>query len=337
MELILVKMFFIEVATPGGVWRLPAQPASAAGPELRRLVIGSEGRVGVITEATLRVRRVPECRDGVAVLLPGWSAGMEVCRALLQRGPVPEVVRLSDPDETSFGVALTELPRLASSVRDAIFGLRRFRRGCLLLFEWAGSLQEVTLARQTAAGMWRDAGGFGLGRSGWRRWLDERFRHPYVRDVLLSAGWGVDTLETAAPWSALAALHDAVREAMAVGAGQAGFHSAVLCHLSHAYRDGASLYFTFLWPLRRGDEIGQWQAIKDAASEAILVNGGTITHHHGVGTMHAPYREREVGKQGVAALAAVTRTLDPHGVLNPGVLLLRSPDPGPRAPIGREE
>ena len=119
----------LEIATAGGVWRLPAQPASAAGPELRRLVIGSEGRFGVVTEATVRVRPLPECRDGVAVLVPGWSAGIDVCRALLQGGPVPEVVRLSDPDETSFGVALTELPRLASSARDLIFGLRRFRTG----------------------------------------------------------------------------------------------------------------------------------------------------------------------------------------------------------------
>ena len=327
----------LEVATPGGVWRLPAQPASAAGPELRRLVIGSEGCLGVITEVTLRVRPLPECRDGVAVLVPGWSAGMEVCRALLQRGPVPEVVRLSDPDETSFGIALTELPRLASSVRNAIFGLRRFRHGCLLLLEWAGRLQKVTLARQTAAKVWRDSGGLALGRTGWQRWLDERFRHPYVRDALLSAGWGVDTLETATRWSALAALHNAVREAMTVAAQKAGFRTAVLCHLSHAYRDGASLYFTFLWPLRCGDEIGQWQAVKDAASEAIISNGGTITHHHGVGTMHAPYLEREVGEQGIAALAAVTRALDPQGFLNPGVLLLQTPEPGPRTPGGREE
>ena len=320
----------LEIATAGGVWRLPAQPASAAGPELRRLVIGSEGRFGVVTEATVRVRPLPECRDGVAVLLPGWTAGIDVCRALLQGGPVPEVVRLSDPDETSFGVALTELPRLASSARDLIFSLRRFRNGCLLLLEWAGSLQEVNLARQTASGVWRDAGGLALGRTGWRRWLDERFRHPYVRDVLLSVGWGVDTLETAAPWSALAALHAAVREAMTLGAQKAGFRAAVLCHLSHAYRDGASLYFTFLWPQRRGDEIEQWRAMKDAASEAILANDGTITHHHGIGAMHAPYLEREVGTQGVAALAAVGRALDPHGVLNPGILL-------PRTLAGREE
>jgi len=311
----------LEIATPDGVWSLPPQPASAAGPELRRLVVGSEGRLGVITEATLRVRPLPECRDGAAVLVPGWSTGLEVCRALLQTGPVPEVVRVSDPDETSFGIALTEVPRVAAGVRDLILGMRRFHRGCIVLLEWAGAPQDVVLARQAAARIWQDAGGLALGRTPWRRWLAERFRHPYLRDVLLSAGWGVDTLETAAPWSALEALHGAVRHAMTAAAEAAAFRTAVLCHLSHAYRDGASLYFTWLWPLRRGDEIGQWRLLKDAASEAIVASGGTITHHHGVGTMHASYLEREVGTSGVAALAAAARALDPHGVLNPGVLL----------------
>jgi len=327
----------VDVATPEGMWRLPAQPASAAGPELRRLVVGSEGRLGVITEATLRVQPLPEHRDGLAVLVPSWSAGGEVCRTLLQRGPVPEVVRLSDPDETGFGVALTELPGLAARARDLVFGVKRFRHGCLLLLEWAGGLQEVSLARQTAAAAWRDAGGISLGRTGWRRWLAERFRHPYLRDVLLTAGWGIDTLETAACWSSLALLHGAVRDSIAAAARNAGFPVAVLCHVSHAYRDGASLYFTFLWPLRRDAEISQWQALKNAASGAILDHGGTITHHHGVGTMHAPYLEREIGTEGVAALRTLAAALDPHGVLNPGVLLSRTPDPGPRSPGGGEE
>ncbi len=320
----------LDVATPGGIWRLPPQPASAAGPEARRLVIGSEGRLGVITAATLRVRPLPESRDAVAVLLPSWSAGLEVCRALLRDGRAPEVVRLSDPDETGFGLALTELPRAAAAVRDLVFGTRRFRNGCLLILEWAGRAGEAAAARARASRDWGDAGGWALGRAPWRRWLAERFRHPYLRDALLTAGWGVDTLETAAPWSALAPLYARVRDAMHAAAGAAGWRAAVLCHLSHAYRDGASLYFTFLWPLRRGGEVGQWRALKDAACEAIIASGGTITHHHGVGTMHARYLEREVGCEGVAALRALAATLDPRGVLNPGVLLAASSDHGPR-------
>ncbi len=193
----------------------------------------------------------------------------------------------------------------------------------------------MAVARAGAGRLWSDAGGLALGRAPWRRWLAERFRHPYLRDALLSAGWGVDTLETAAPWSVLPALRERVAGAMQAASGAAGFRTAVLCHLSHAYRDGASLYFTFMWPLAPGRAAARWRALKDAASEAILAGGGTISHHHGVGTMHAPYLEREVGREGVAALAALAAALDPHGTMNPGVLL---PDPsghGPRTTGGR--
>ncbi len=324
----------LEVATEAGLWRLAAQPASAAGPELRRLLIGSEGRFGVITEATLRLRTLPEREDGLAVLLPGWAAGVEVCRELLQGGVPVETMRLADPEETRFGMTLAALSPLAARASRVLFGLRRYRNGCLLLLGWAGDTQGMTLTEQIAARLWRAAGGFALGRAGWRRWRADRFRHPYLRDELLSNGWGVDTLETAAPWSGLEAVYAGVREALQRAAGAAGMRVVVGCHLSHAYRDGASLYFTFLWPLARGREIAQWSALKGAATDALLAAGGTLSHHHGVGTIHAPYLEREVGRTGVAALAALARELDPAGVLNPGVLLLRTTDHEPRTTGG---
>ena len=324
----------LEVATEAGLWRLAAQPASAAGPELRRLLIGSEGRFGVITEATLRLRPLPEREDGLAVLLPGWAAGLEVCRALLQGGVPVETMRLSDPEETRFGMTLAALSPLAARVSRALFGLRRYRYGCLLLLGWTGEV-GVTLAEQSAARLWRDAGGLALGRAGWRRWRADRFRHPYLRDELLTAGWGVDTLETAAPWTALEALRNGVLEALQRAAADLAIRVVAGCHLSHAYRDGASLYFTFLWPLARGREVAQWSALKAAATEALLAAGGTISHHHGVGAVHAPYLEREVGEQGVAVLAALARALDPHAVLNPGVLLPRPTTHDPRTTGGR--
>ncbi|MDD5563813.1 MAG: FAD-binding oxidoreductase [Thermoanaerobaculaceae bacterium] len=326
----------LEVATETGLWRLAAQPASAAGPELRRLLIGSEGRLGVITEATLRLRPLPECEDGLAVLLPGWAAGVDVCRALLQNGVPVETMRLADPEETRFGMTLVALSPLAARASRMLFSRRRYRSGCLLLLGWAGTTQGMTLAEQTAARHWRAAGGFAVGRAGWRRWRADRFRHPYLRDELLTAGWGVDTLETAAPWSGLEAVYGGVREALQRAAASLGTRVVVGCHLSHAYRDGASLYFTFLWPLARGREVAQWGALKGAANDALLAAGGTLSHHHGVGTIHAPYLEREVGRTGVAALAALAHALDPAGVLNPGVLLLRTTDHGPRTTGGGE-
>ncbi len=311
----------VVLATPSGLWRLPALPGSATGPELRRLVVGSEGRLGVITEATLRVRSVPEREDGLAVVLPGWASGQEVCRRILQDGVPVEVLRLSDPEETSFAMALASLSPLAARASRVLFSLRRYRHPCLLLAGWAGTAQEVALAEQAAARLWRAAGGLALGRAGWRRWRAERFRHPYLRDALLSEGWGVDTLETAAPWSRLEGVYGGVREAMRRAAEKGGFRVAVGCHLSHAYPDGASLYFTFFWPLAGGADVARWRSLKEAATGALLASGGTLAHHHGVGRLHAPYLEREVGRSGAAALAALARELDPAGVLNPGVLL----------------
>ena len=326
----------LEVATATGLWRLPAQPASAAGPEVRRLLIGSEGRFGVITSATLRLRPLPETEDGEVVLLPSWSAGTEVCRALLQRGVPVEVLRLSDPGETAFASATVEMSPLQARVSGWLFGMRRFRRGCFLLLGWAGGAQDVILARASAARVWRQLDGLSLGRSGWRRWRAERFRHPYLRDELLSLGWGVDTLETAAPWARLGDVYTAVPAAITAAAETVGLKSAVLCHLSHAYRDGASLYFTFFWPLRGGNEVSDWHALKEAATLALLNSGGTLSHHHGIGTMHAPHLEAEIGRHGTTALDALARAFDPASILNPDVLLARAPDAGTRTPGGVE-
>jgi len=310
----------LEVATARGLWRLPPQPASAAGPELRRVLLGSEGRCGVITEATLRVRPLPAAEDGATVLLPSWEQGIACCRELARAGGPLEVMRLSDANETGFASALIGLSPLVGRLTRVV--VRAKEDGpCALLLGWAGTVVEVRRAHGDAASIWRAQGGRSVGRSGWKRWRKDRFRHPYLRDALLDAGWGVDTLETAAAWAWLPSLYRAVGDAMRGAAAGLGFPVEVLCHVSHAYADGASLYFTFLWPLRRGAEVTAWQAMKDAACRAILASHGTITHHHGVGRMHAPYLEAEVGAQGVAMLRAAVAAADPDGVLNPGVLL----------------
>jgi len=330
-----------ELATACGAWRLAPQPASAAGPELRRLVLGSEGRLGIITAATLRVRARPEAEHGTVVVLPGWGDGLACCRELVQSGVPHEIMRLSDPTETAFGTTLVELSPLVARASRALFGSRRFAEGCVLLLGWAGTDREIGRARTAARRVWRRHGGLGVGSSGWRRWLRDRFRHPYLRDALISAGWGVDTLETAAPWRELAALHIAVRGALERAAAGRGFEIVLLCHVSHAYRDGASLYFTVFWPLRPGRELADWRELKRAATATLLAGGGTLSHHHGVGTMHAPFLPREIGAPGVAALRAAVRALDPDGVLNPGVLLVDEPlsratDHGPRVTSGEE-
>lgn len=305
----------LEVALPSGIWRLPAQPASAMGPEFRRVFCGSEGRLGVITKVTLRLRPRRNQDPGAAFLLPSFSAGLEVCRNLLQRGWAPEVVRLSDAVETAFALRLANLGRLASVARDLLVRWRP--TGCLLLLGFG----NVPYGFREMRRMLRAHDAIPLGVSPWEQWKEDRFLHPYFRDWFLSSGYGVDTFETAAPWSALERLYQSVRGALEKVADGLNQRVVVLCHLSHAYKDGACLYFTFFWPLTPSLALEHWRAYKEASVEALLALGGTVSHHHGVGRMHTAYWPKEVGEEGVRGLQSLVQAWDPQGVLNPGALL----------------
>jgi len=312
----------LEIATFDGLWRLPARPAGATGPDLVQALVGSEGRLGVITEAVLRVRPVPEVEVGRAVWLPSWDRGLDVARRLLQEDNPVEVLRLSDPTETEMALVVLHLP---AAVRRAVrwaLGRPRWRGGCLLLLGWTGTRAAAAAGHRLAREAWCEAGGVSLGEHGYRSWLRDRFRHPYLRDALLDAGWGIDTLETAAPWSRLPAVYEAVRGSFAAVADPP---CLAFCHLSHGYRDGASLYFTFLWPLRAGEETGRWLQLKRAATDALRAAGGTLSHHHGVGSMHASWLDGEVGGTGSRLLRAMTGAIDPGSLLNPGTLLGEPP------------
>jgi alkyldihydroxyacetonephosphate synthase len=167
----------------------------------------------------------------------------------------------------------------------------------------------------------RRGGAAYLGEAAGRSWEHGRFQGPYLRDTLMEMGAMVETLETAHTWSQLGELHAAVAKAIRDSLAAQGTPGLVFCHLSHAYADGASLYFTFIARARRGEEVEQWRQVKRAASEAIVAGGGTITHHHAVGRDHAPYMEAEIGRTGLDVLGAVKERLDPAGIMNPGKLI----------------
>jgi len=160
-----------------------------------------------------------------------------------------------------------------------------------------------------------------LGQGPGQSWLRGRFEGPYLREALLDLGYMVETLETAHTWSRLGEHYEAVRGAISSALKRGGNGCLVMCHLSHAYRDGASLYFTFIAPRRVDAELEQWREVKTAACEAIVSTGGTITHHHAIGRDHAPYMEAEVGETGIEVLRAVKHQLDPAGIMNPGKLV----------------
>jgi alkyldihydroxyacetonephosphate synthase len=318
----------LRLAAPAGEIVLPARPASAAGPSLRELLVGSEGTLGVITEVTLRVRPRPAVRRYKAFSLPRFAAGLDTLRALAQAGAAPHVARLSDEAETRVSLALAG----GGAATRALRGYLRARgraRGCLVIAGWEDASERALRRRRAAASrLLRAHGAIALGGPVGRAWEHGRFQAPYLRDELLAHGVLVETLETAAPWSALPELHRAVGAALEHALRARGTPPVVMCHVSHLYRDGASLYWTFLARQQPGEELAQWHAAKAAASEGIVAGGGTITHHHAVGRDHAPWLEREVGPLGIALLRAAKATLDPDGIMNPGKLLDAAPLPG---------
>ncbi|WP_083254873.1 FAD-binding oxidoreductase [Amycolatopsis orientalis] len=305
----------VRLATPRGEWKLGVAPASAAGPDLRQLAVGSEGTLGVITEVALRVRPVPEVRRYEGYVLDGWENGTAAVRELAQRHALADVTRLSDVDETEVSLALNDSWKTKALRR--YLRARGIAKPCLLIVGWEGATKrEVARRRQDTTRVLEPFGAVRIGRTLGESWRRGRFSGPRQRDALLDNGVCVETLETAAYWGELNDLRDAVRAALTATLGRA----IIMCHVSHAYETGASLYFTVLTARDETDPIGQWRRAKAAASEAIT-GIGTISHHHAVGVDHAPYLAAEIGDIGVEVLRAAKKAVDPTGILNPGKLL----------------
>jgi alkyldihydroxyacetonephosphate synthase len=311
----------LRCQTPSGELVLGRGPASAAGPDLRQLVMGSEGVFGIITEVTVRVRRLPAERRYEGFVVPDFAAGQRILRRLAQEEALPDIARLSDEGETRVTLAMAGGGRLKAAAVRAYLRLRRVSGGCLLILGWEGVPSSVAFRRKSARRALTSERGVSLGRSAGEAWRRGRFSGPYLRDDLLDHGVLVETLETAARWRDLSRLHGAVRDALTEALREDGRSPLVGCHVSHVYPTGASLYFTVLTGARVGAEVAQWDAAKRAATDAIMATDGTLTHHHAVGSVHAPWLAAEIGELGVDVLRAVKSRLDPAGILNPGKLL----------------
>ncbi len=313
----------MRVASPTGELRLGRSPGSAAGPDLLHLFMGSEGILGVITEVTLRVRPEPQLRLYDAWLLPDFATGVRTLRQLAQSAGTPDLLRLSDEAETRASLAMSGPTGVAGKAVGSYLKQRGVDAGCLVIAGWEGEPDDVRRRRHRSRERLRAAGGVPLGKRAAKGWVEGRYAGPHLRDQLLDSGYLVETLETATFWSRLESLHELVTEAL-TAALRSGAQPHVMCHVSHVYPTGASLYFTVLAEQDLGHESDQWKRAKAAANAAIVAAGATITHHHAVGTDHRPHLVDEIGSLGVQALQAVKRTFDPIGVLNPGKLL---PDP----------
>lgn len=311
----------VRLLAPAGELQTLETPHTAAGPALRELIVGSEGVLGVIPDVTVRVRPAPPVKRYEAWMAESFESGAEIVRALAQGPGLPDIVRVSDEEETQGSLALSGPRGAAGRIFGGYLGLRKRRGGCLLIVGHEGEEESVARRRALAVRVLRAGGAAYLGQAAGRSWEHGRYNGPYLRDTLMGMGAMVETLETSHTWSRLSELHDAVAKAIGDALTAQGTPGLVWCHLSHAYADGASLYFTFISRRRAGEEIEQWDQVKRAASEAIVAHGGTITHHHAVGRDHAPYMKAEVGETGLEVLNAVKEKLDPTGIMNPGKLL----------------
>ena len=299
----------LRTVTPAGVLDLGRAPESAAGPDLRQLMIGSEGVFGIITRVRVRVHPIPAATRYEAWSFPDFATGADALRAVTQTGAGPTVIRLSDEAETGVNLATAD-----SIGEDTVTG------GCLAITVFEGTEAHVESRHAETRAVMTAHGGTSLGEAPARAWEHGRFNAPYLRDSLLSAGALCETLETATNWSNIPALKSAVTEALTTALAETGTPALVLCHISHVYPTGASLYFTVVAG-QRGNPIEQWRKAKTAASDAMMRTGATITHHHAVGADHRPWMRDEVGDLGVQVLRAVKAILDPAGILNPGKLI----------------
>ncbi|MCH5644555.1 FAD-binding oxidoreductase [Gordonia sp. ABSL49_1] len=297
----------LVLATPRGTIELGTAPKSAAGPDLRQLVLGSEGVLGVITRVRLRIHPLPAVRVFEGWRFASFDDGARALRRLAQDGPLPTVLRLSDEVETALNLA--DPDRLGGE-----------SSGCLAITGFEGGPDDVRWRRAAAAALLTDCGATPLGTEPGESWRTGRFRAPYLRDPLLDAGVLVETLETVTFWSGLADLKASVTGALTDALTASGTPPLVMCHISHVYHSGASLYFTVVAPFGE-DPLADWAAAKSAANAAIRAAGASITHHHAVGRDHRAAYHDEIGALGVELLNAAKRVVDPAGVCNPGILL----------------
>ncbi len=312
-----------RLETPTGTLAIPAYPASAAGTDLREIVLGSEGRMGILTEATVRITPLPQREAFHAVFFPTWTEAENAVRSIAQAKLPLSMLRLSNPVETQTTLAMAGHHRMIGLLQ-AYLGMRACgEQKCMLLAGASGDAATVAHALKQALRIARRYRGVHAGAAIGEKWKQNRFRNVYLRNALWQRGYAVDTVETAVDWPRVRGMMQSVEQAARNALSAFGERVHAYTHLSHMYAQGASVYTTFAYRLagRYEEDLERWKAMKGAACAAILANGGTISHQHGVGVDHAPYLQAEKGALGMGAIRELCRHFDPTGMMNPGKLL----------------
>jgi alkyldihydroxyacetonephosphate synthase len=315
----------LRLVTPEGVIETPLVPASATGPNLLQILVGSEGTIGVITSVTLKLRKAPQSRSYVGVLFKTFTDGIEAVREMMQKEIVPNVVRLSDPNETRASLALASHNggSLVERVGTWYLAGRGYfgSQGVVMILAFEGSPEWVDFERRRAWVTCRSFGGFSAGSGPGGTWHRERFDLPYLRDKLMGMGVLADTLETATTWSRLPGLYSKIMEAFTAAFQELHVPGYAMAHISHEYQTGASLYFTFMAKQLTGREEEEWHLIKNRVTDVIVKAGASLSHHHGVGVEHVKWMEQYYGPLGIRVLKAIKHELDPATIMNPDKLL----------------
>lgn len=311
------------VETPRGTLEIPTFPATSAGPDVREMILGSEGRMGVLTEVKVRVTPLPAVEKFFVGFLPDWDSAVRCVRAITQAKVQLSMLRLSNAVETQTQLVLAGQPKLVGLLEHYL-RLRGIGDGkCMVTFGVTGTQTQCRAGLAQANALLATHGGINAGTPLGKKWEHARFRSPYLRHGLWEHGYAVDTLETAADWKNVPLLVAAIEQSLREAAGTFGEPIHVFTHLSHLYPQGSSIYTTYVF--RCADSYAQtrarWAAMKQAASETIVQFRSTISHQHGVGRDHAPYLAAEKGPLGMGAIRALAEHFDPQGLMNPGVLL----------------
>ena len=319
----------VRVATPAGLLVTRPVPAASTGPDVRQMVLGSEGRLGIITEATIHVHRIPAQRVILGYLFPDWPRALSAMREIAAGDTAPSVTRVSDAPETKFSFATKKTPTAVDRAKSrALMTFLERRKGydldqlCLSFIGFEGSERHVKRQRRLVGKVVARHGGLCIGRSPGELYDQKKFDTPYIRDYLLDRGALADVSETSAPWSLLPTVYDEVMAAARGAFARLDVNGYIMCHLSHSYHAGACLYFTFaIKPSGLREPLDEYDVVKTAIQQAFIDAGATLSHHHAVGTEHARWLEEDISAAGVAMVRALLEGVDPGANLNPGKIV----------------
>jgi len=318
----------LHVVRPGGILVIRPIPSTSTGPSVREMILGSEGRLGIITEATVQVHRIPAKRDVYAYFFPNWEAGTAAMQEIAESDATPSITRVSDARETGFSLATSKERHgldqfLAGTVLPTMMKSKGWAKQpgglesiCLSFIGYEGGVAHAKRQKKLVDKIVKKHGGMGVGTGPGVLYDQKKFDTPYLRDFLLDRGAAGDVSESAMPWSKVNQVHDAVRVAADKAFDQIGIQGWIMSHLSHSYHSGACLYFTFAFVMG-DDPIGEYNVVKTAIQQAFIDNGGSLSHHHGVGLEHAPWLEQDISTQGVAVMRGLFEAVDPGENFNP--------------------